>query len=367
MCVSDAVSKPRQLLARWLSFPVATDAIWPVLPGLGLSAGIAGLAFALRLIPGVATFSPMILAVVLGIAFHNLIGLPAGAKPGITFALKRVLRFAIVLLGVQLTAQQIADVGFVGVSLIAATLVATFIFTKWFGSLIGVERKLAELIAAGTSICGASAIIATNAVTEGHDEDVAYAVACVTVFGSIAMFVYPALEGIMHLGPWAYGLWSGASIHEIAQVVAAAFQAGKEAGEYGTIAKLTRVTMLAPGDCARPAGLRRASTASARFVAQAGAHPLFRAGLHRVAHRQQLDHDPGCGEGFDRARHRLSAVACARRDGARDRRTQAVRQGIAPLAARRSVLAVHRRFQPVPDRVRGVSSAGCKGSAAFPE
>jgi uncharacterized integral membrane protein (TIGR00698 family) len=246
MCVSGAVSKPRQLLARWLSFPVATDAIWPVLPGLGLSAGIAGLAFALRLIPGVATFSPMILAVVLGIAFHNLIGLPAGAKPGITFALKRVLRFAIVLLGLQLTAQQIADVGFVGVSVIAATLVATFIFTKWFGSLIGVERKLAELIAAGTSICGASAIIATNSVTEGHDEDVAYAVACVTLFGSIAMFVYPALEGIMHLGPRAYGLWSGTSIHEIAQVVAAAFQAGKEAGEYGTIAKLTRVTMLAP-------------------------------------------------------------------------------------------------------------------------
>jgi uncharacterized integral membrane protein (TIGR00698 family) len=71
-------------------------------------------------------------------------------------------------------------------------------------------------------------------------------VACVTVFGSLAMFVYPLLPGVLHLGPRAYGLWSGASIHEIAQVVAAAFQAGKEAGDYGTIAKLTRVTMLAP-------------------------------------------------------------------------------------------------------------------------
>ena len=131
-------------------------------------------------------------------------------------------------------------------AVIATTLFATFIFTKWFGRLIGVDRKLAELIAAGTSICGASAVIATNTVTEAHDEDVAYAVACVTVFGSLAMFLYPALPGVLHLDTRAFGLWSGASIHEIAQVVAAAFQVGKESGEYGTIAKLTRVTMLAP-------------------------------------------------------------------------------------------------------------------------
>ena len=114
------------------------------------------------------------------------------------------------------------------------------------GRLIGVERKLAELIAAGTSICGASAVIATNTVTRAADEDVAYAVACVTVFGSIAMFVYPLLPSLLQLDPHAYGLWSGASIHEIAQVVAAAYQDGHAAGEFGTIAKLARVTMLAP-------------------------------------------------------------------------------------------------------------------------
>jgi uncharacterized integral membrane protein (TIGR00698 family) len=216
------------------------------LPGLALAAGIAGLAFALRQIPGLGALSPMILSILLGMGFHNLIGTPGRAKPGITFYLKRILRLAIVLLGLQLTAQQIVEVGFNGVAVIATTLFATFIFTKWFGRLIGVDRKLAELIAAGTSICGASAVIATNTVTEAHDEDVAYAVACVTVFGSLAMFLYPALPGVLHLDTRAFGLWSGASIHEIAQVVAAAFQVGKESGEYGTIAKLTRVTMLAP-------------------------------------------------------------------------------------------------------------------------
>jgi uncharacterized integral membrane protein (TIGR00698 family) len=83
-------------------------------------------------------------------------------------------------------------------------------------------------------------------VTQAHDEDVAYAVACVTVFGSVAMFVYPMLPALLELTPHQYGLWSGASIHEIAQVVVAAFQGGKAAGDFGTIAKLSRVMLLAP-------------------------------------------------------------------------------------------------------------------------
>jgi len=217
-----------------------------ILPGLFLTGLIAGLAFALHEIPGVSTFSPMILAIIMGIACHNILGTPRRAKAGVTFTLKRVLRLAIILLGLQLTASQVAEVGGVGIVIIVATLIATFLFTKWLGHIIGVERKLAELIGAGTSICGASAVIATNTVTEAHDEDVAYAVACVTVFGSISMFLYPVLSTPLHLGPHAYGLWAGASIHEIAQVIAAAFQDGRQAGEFGTIAKLSRVMMLAP-------------------------------------------------------------------------------------------------------------------------
>ncbi|MBS4003750.1 MAG: YeiH family protein [Afipia sp.] len=216
------------------------------MPGLLLTALITAAAFGLRELPDVSTFSPLILAIVLGMVFHNAIGTPLRAKAGVTFALRKVLRFAIILLGLQLTAAQIADVGPAGIAVIALTLVATFVFTTWAGRLLGVEKKLTELIAAGTSICGASAVIATNTVTNAGDEDVAYAVACVTVFGSIAMFVYPLLPALLHLDARAYGLWSGASIHEIAQVVAAAYQDGRQAGEFGTIAKLSRVAMLAP-------------------------------------------------------------------------------------------------------------------------
>jgi len=217
--------------------------IWP---GLMLTAAIAGAAFGLRQAPGLSILSPMILAIALGIGLKNIVGTPSAAKTGITFALRRVLRFAIILLGLQLTVEQTMAVGAMGLGAIALTVVATFLFTTWFGRVLGVERKLSQLIAAGTSICGASAVIATNTVTGAKDEDVAYAVACVTIFGSIAMFTYPLLPGLLHLDAHAYGLWTGASIHEIAQVVAAAFQGGQDAGEFGTVSKLTRVALLAP-------------------------------------------------------------------------------------------------------------------------
>jgi uncharacterized integral membrane protein (TIGR00698 family) len=218
----------------------------PILPGVVLASIVAASAYWLRELPGMMALSPLILAILIGTAFHNFVGTPTIAKPGVAFSMRRLLRVGIILLGFQLTISQIIEVGQRGFLIIAATLIATFVFTVWMGRLLGVNRKLAQLIAAGTSICGASAVIATNTVTNGDDEDVAYAVACVTIFGSVAMFTYPLLPGLLHLDPHAYGLWSGASIHEIAQVVAAAFQGGKPAGEFGTIAKLARVMLLAP-------------------------------------------------------------------------------------------------------------------------
>jgi uncharacterized integral membrane protein (TIGR00698 family) len=217
-----------------------------VAPGLALTAAIVALAYAIRRVPGVDAFSPMIIAILLGIVFHNLVGTPARARAGVVFSLRRILRLAIILLGLQLTAGQVVAVGGTGIAIIVATLVATFTLTKAMGRMLGVERRLAELIAAGTSVCGASAVIATNTVTRGSDEDVAYAVACVTVFGTLSMFLYPTLGTLLQLDMHHYGLWAGSSIHEIAQVVAAAFQHGREAGDAGTIAKLSRVMLLAP-------------------------------------------------------------------------------------------------------------------------
>ncbi len=262
-----------------------------ILPGLLMASVVAASAYGLRQLPGMTAFSPLILAILIGTVFHNLVGTPATAKQGVAFSMRRLLRFGIVLLGFQLTVSQIVDVGHRDFLIITATLATTFVFTVWTGRLLGVERKLAQLIAAGTSICGASAVIAVNTLTNGDDEDVAYAIACVTIFGSVAMFAYPILPALLHLDPHAFGLWSGASIHEIAQVVAAAFQNGKAAGEFGTIAKLSRVMLLAPVVIAlgwmasrRQAQCNPAATASPRppmpwfvlgFVAVVGLNSLI--------------------------------------------------------------------------------------------
>ncbi|MGE3873401.1 MAG: YeiH family protein [Parvibaculaceae bacterium] len=203
-------------------------------------------AFSIRQIPGLGIFSPMILAVVLGIVFANVVGTPARARPGIAFCQRSLLRLAIVLMGFQLSASQVLSIGGAGMAVVVLALAATFVFTLALGRLIGVDRKLAELIAAGTSICGASAIVATNAVTGARDEDVAYAVASITLFGTIAMLTFPLLAPVLGLDQHHFGLWAGASIHEVAQVIGASFQNGPEAGEIATIAKLSRIAMLAP-------------------------------------------------------------------------------------------------------------------------
>jgi uncharacterized integral membrane protein (TIGR00698 family) len=215
-------------------------------PGLALTAGVAILAYALRMIPGVDKLSPMILAILIGAAIHNSLGHVAGTGEGVNFSLRRILRLSIVLIGLQITAQQAAEVGLNGLAIIAFSLLATLAATNAMGRLIGVPRGLALLIGVGASICGASAIVAAKAATGGKDEDAAYAVAGVTLFGTVAMFLYPALAGPLHLSQPAFGLWAGASAPEVAQALFASAQGGPEALQIGAIAKLTRVAMMAP-------------------------------------------------------------------------------------------------------------------------
>lgn len=222
------------------------EKLFALLPGLSLVAAISAAAYAARHLPGLSSFSPMIIAIALAMVIRNTVGLPARAGPGVVFAMRRVLRFAVILLGLQLTLADVLGLGGAGFLVVALSLVATFAFTVWLGARIGVDRSLAELIASGTSICGASAVVAANSVSRASQADVAYAIACVTVFGSIAMFVYPLLPTVLGLDADGYGIWAGASIHEIAQVAAAGFQAGPEAGEAATVAKLSRVMLLAP-------------------------------------------------------------------------------------------------------------------------
>jgi uncharacterized integral membrane protein (TIGR00698 family) len=217
-----------------------------LLPGVALAGAIAALAFGIRAAFPQQAPGALMLAIVLGAAWRNLRGVPAAAAPGIAACLRRPLRVGIVLLGLQLTLAQLLAITPAGVALLVACVVLTFGFTLAAGRLLGVEAGLAMLIAAGTSICGASAAVAMNAVVRDRSESVACALGVVTLFGTLVMLGFPLVGAMAQMSDRAYGVWIGASVHEVAQVVAAAYALGDGAGQYGMASKLTRVLMLAP-------------------------------------------------------------------------------------------------------------------------
>lgn len=219
-----------------------------LLPGIALAAAVAAAAFAVKAagLPLILSLSPLMLAILIGMAVRNLLGRPEAARAGLAAALRAPLRLGIVLLGLQVTLAEILAIGWAGLAILIFAVAATFLFTIWMGQRLGVPPGLTTLIAAGTSVCGASAIVAANTVVRDEDESVAYALATVTLFGTIAMFAYPLLASGLPLSELAYGLWSGASVHEVAQVVAAGFALGQTSGEFATVSKLARVLMLAP-------------------------------------------------------------------------------------------------------------------------
>lgn len=218
----------------------------PLAPGVLVSFAIAVLAVAIRDGTGLAAMNPVVVALAIGILLRAAFGLPELLRPGAAFTVRPVLRAAIVLLGLQVTPGQLISLGGGALLLALAAVALTIPFTVWLGRRLGVGDPLAQLIGAGTGICGASAIVAANQVVRAKQEDVAYALAIVTVFGTAALLIYPALALPLGLGPRAYGLWAGASIHEVVQAVGAAAAGGPAAAEAGTITKLARVVLLAP-------------------------------------------------------------------------------------------------------------------------
>lgn len=237
---------------------------WRPWTGLAATFSIGTVAFSVHGVLGLTAFSPAIIAAVLGLFIAHFVHLPRQLDAGITFSSRTLLRFAVALLGLQVTFTQVIGLGWVSFIILALAVITTFMVISRLGHFLGVDAKLCELIAAGTSICGAAAVAGVNAVTEAPEEDVAYAVALVTIFGTVAMLVYPAIYPMLGLDSHHYGLWVGGSIHEVAQVAGATTQVGTLAMQSGTVAKLTRVVMLAPVVMgltvvtARPKGTHRA-------------------------------------------------------------------------------------------------------------
>ncbi len=195
--------------------------------------------------------SPLVIAILFGMIYGNSLRhkLPAQWAPGVIFSSKNILRFAIIFYGFRITYQQVFAVGVEALIIDAVVVVGTFILGWQLGvRLFGLDRDSSMLIASGASICGAAAVIATEGTLKSEAHKVSMAVATVVIFGTIAMFLYPALYnwGVLDFDAKQYGIYVGATVHEVAQAVVAGNAVGAQAGDTAVIVKMTRVMMLAP-------------------------------------------------------------------------------------------------------------------------
>jgi len=204
--------------------------------------------------------SPLVIGIVMGIFYANTLHnhVPSEWGTGITFSGKKILRFAIVFYGFRITFQQIMEVGMSGFTVSLIMLSTTFLLGSYLGiKIFKMDRDTSMLTAAGASVCGAAAVLATEPVLKAEGHKTAVAVSMVVLFGTISMFLYPVLyasiiepaTGFLHMTPEQFGIYVGGTIHEVAQVVAVpASVAGapEVMANSAVIVKMTRVIMIAP-------------------------------------------------------------------------------------------------------------------------
>ena len=227
----------------------------------GLIVVLIGSLFCLWLNTGLDTWSngrivglsSLTLAILLGMVLGNTVypNFAEQLNAGICFAKGQILRLAIMFYGFKLTMNQVASVGMPAIMTDALVLTSTFLLTYWIGTkLLKVDKQTVLLIGSGASICGAAAVIAADPIVKAEAHKVTIAVATVVVFGTVAMLLYPFLYHLGWLQPWLsaqqYGVYTGSTIHEVAQVVVAGNAVSPEVGDTAVVTKMIRVMMLAP-------------------------------------------------------------------------------------------------------------------------
>lgn len=235
------------LIAEWKKI---AQEILPAIPGLLLVLIVALVARLFQsLIPGPTlnkAISEILLAMLIGLLIRNTIRLPASVDAGVKFAMTRVLRLGIILLGLRLSLQDVAVTGLTATVLILVCISFALGFAFIVGRALNIPRRLVALIGIGTAICGNSAIIATAPLIEAKEEDVSFAVAMITLFGLIAVIVYPIVGHAFAFADSVFGLWAGVAVNDTSQVVATSAAYSSRALNVATVVKLTRNVLLGP-------------------------------------------------------------------------------------------------------------------------
>jgi uncharacterized integral membrane protein (TIGR00698 family) len=237
-----------------LLFGTTFDQVPTLVPGVVLASVVVLIAAALAELVNSALgydglISFILVAIVLGMLIRNTVGLKDTFAPGVSFTLKKVLRLGIILLGIRLSLLDVLEIGGFGIPIVLGAVLTGLLFTTAVTRWLGLSDRLGTLIAVGTGICGATAIVATAPGIKAKEQEVAYAVANITVFGVAAMFLYPFLGDLIFDGDITQvGLFMGTSIHETAQVAGAGLiydqsfdiTASPSGADIAVIAKLVR-------------------------------------------------------------------------------------------------------------------------------
>lgn len=209
---------------------------------------LAGLIAAVSTVLG--NFFPIIgsavFAIIIGLVLKNTVGVGEDFQPGIKFSAKKVLQWSIILLGFSLNIQDIGKTGATSISVTLVTIAVAFIVAFLVGKWLKIPTNLKILVGVGTAICGGSAIAAVAPIIEADDDEVALSVSTIFLFNILAVFLFPFFGHLMQLSDAGFGLWAGTAINDTSSVVAAGYSFSETAGDYATIVKLTRATLIIP-------------------------------------------------------------------------------------------------------------------------
>lgn len=187
-----------------------------------------------------------VFGIIIGIIINNTKGKPNASVKGVAFTSKKILQWAIIVLGATLSLTQVWKTGISSFSVMVFTLSAAFITAYGIGKLLKVPSNLKSLIGVGTAICGGSAIAAISPIIEADEMEIAYSISTIFLFNIMAVLIFPPLGHLLGFSNNAFGLWAGTAINDTSSVVAAGYAFSNAAGAYATIVKLTRTTMIIP-------------------------------------------------------------------------------------------------------------------------
>lgn len=220
--------------------------ILKLVPGIIIALLIAAIAKYIESLLPIHLIGASVIALFIGMIINNFKQPSQFIKPGLKFTSKKILKFAIILLGASLSIGTVVTVGKLSLMVMCFTLLTCFGGGYIVGRLLGLNWKLSNLISSGTGICGGSAIAAIAPVIDADDKDIAYALSATFLFDMVMILLFPIMGKWMDLSDMAYGLWAGTAVNDTSSVVAAGFAFSEGAGDFATMVKLTRTLSIIP-------------------------------------------------------------------------------------------------------------------------